>query len=332
MQAIVLESRPHGVPVAENFGFREIDMPEISDDEVLIRAEWFSVDPYLRGRMNDVKSYVPPFGVGEPISSSGIGVVVASKSSKFVEGDRVLGPFRWQEFDVQAGKALTLLPVGGDMPLQHYLGALGMPGLTAYVGLFDIGSLREGQVVFVSGAAGAVGSLVGQIAKTKGSYVIGSAGTEAKVRRLKELGFDAAFCYSSVSPKQALRSLAPEGIDLYFDNVGGDHLDAALASLRPFSVAVLCGSISSYHETTPVKGPENFSGAVVTKRLRVQGFIVSDHSDRRESFVSEMTEWIRTGAVVVDETVAEGFAALPEAFIGLFRGDNLGKMLVHVGE
>ncbi len=329
MRSIVLESRPHGIPTAENFGLREIERPELTDGNVLVRMEWFSVDPYLRGRMNDVKSYVPPFAIGESISSGGIGVVVASRSERIKEGDRVLGHFRWQEFDVQPGGALTVLPVS-EVPYQYYLGALGMPGLTAYVGLFDIGSFQEGQVVFVSGAAGAVGSLVGQIAKAKGGYVIGSAGTEAKVRRLKELGFDAAFCYANLSPRQALDSLAPDGIDLYFDNVGGEHLEAAIQSLRPFSVAVLCGSIASYHATEPVPGPANFTGAVISKRLRVQGFIVSDHSDRQDSFRLEMSKWISSGAVVVDETIVEGFSSLPEAFIGLFRGDNLGKMLVRV--
>lgn len=330
MRQIVLRARPEGSARVSDFEINEVTPGTPGSEEVSLRLLWMSVDPYMRGRMRDAESYVPPFELGEPIMSNCVAEVVASNSSDFAPGELVLGQMNWREEDIQPAKNLVKVPESPGIPIQHYLGALGMPGLTAYVGLFHIGGLNGGETVFVSGAAGAVGSLVGQIAKLKGCRVIGSAGSPEKVTALKELGFDGAFCYRSTSPREALRSLAPQGIDFFFDNVGGEHLAAAIASMNNFSTAVLCGAISQYNQTESVPGPPDFATSTVRKRLRFLGFIVSDHWHLREEFLPIMSEWILSGQVQVKETVFEGFEKAPEAFLGLFRGDNLGKMLVRV--
>lgn len=330
MKQIVLRARPVGSPEVSDFEINEVAPGTPGTGEVSLRPLWMSVDPYMRGRMSDSKSYVSPFELGEPIMSNCVAEVVVSNSSDFASGDIVIGQMYWREEDIQPAKNLVKLPENPAIPMQYYLGALGMPGLTAYVGLFHIGGLKGGETVFVSGAGGAVGSLVGQIAKLKGCRVIGSAGSAEKVTVLKELGFDGAFCYRSTTPREALRSLAPKGIDFYFDNVGGDHLSAAISSMNDFSTAVLCGAISQYNQTESVPGPPDFSTATVRKRLKFLGFIVSDHWHLREEFLPVMSQWILSGQVQVKETVFEGFERAPEAFLGLFRGDNLGKMLIKV--
>jgi NADPH-dependent curcumin reductase CurA len=322
---IHLVARPRGVPQPADFALVEVDVPDPVDGEVLVRNAFVSVDPYMRGRMNDRKSYVPPFVLGEPMTGGAVGQVVASLNSRFEEGSWVTHNLGWRELALSDGSGL----VGFDpavAPVSAALGVLGMPGLTAYVGLLDIGRIEAGETVFVSGAAGAVGSAAGQIAKLKGCRVIGSAGSPEKVAWLRELGFDAAFDYREVPAREALE----EGIDLYFDNVGGPTLEAALAALRLHGRVVACGAISQYNATESPPGPRNLF-LVVTKRLRMQGFIVFDHYDRWPAFLAEVGPWVREGSVRYRETVVDGIESAPAAFIGLLAGENTGKMLVRVG-
>ncbi len=323
---IHLAARPDAEPGPEHFSLVETPVPEPAPGELLVRNLWMSVDPYMRGRMWDRPSYVPPFQVGAPLDGGAVGEVVAGEG--VARGTLVVHGLGWREY--AAVPARHALPIDPDLaPPQAYLGVLGMPGLTAYVGLLDIGGLREGDVVFVSAAAGAVGSLAGQIAKARGHRVIGSAGSAEKVAYLRDvLGFDAAFSYRDGPVAQSLAKAAPDGIDLYFDNVGGDHLEAALGALRPHGRVTLCGAITFYNSATAT-GPRNLSLAI-GKRLTLRGFIVSDHQDRRAAFLQEVGGLLREGRVTARETVVEGIERAPEAFIGLLRGDNVGKMLVRL--
>ncbi|RDI75433.1 putative NADP-dependent oxidoreductase [Gaiella occulta] len=322
---IRLAARPVGMPQPSDFELAEVELPEPRDGEVLIRNAFVSVDPYMRGRMNDAKSYVPPFALGEPLTGGAVGQVVVSRDPRWPEGSWVAHSLGWREAAVSDGSGL--LPVDPALaPVSTALGVLGMPGLTAYVGLLDIGRPQEGETVFVSGAAGAVGSVVGQIAKLKGCRVIGSAGSPQKVAWLEDLGFDVAFDYREADTREMLR----EGIDVYFDNVGGATLEAAIGALRVRGRVVACGAISQYNAGEPAPGPRNMF-MLVTKRLRMQGFIVSDHDDRFPAFLSDMGEWLRDGRVHYRETIVEGIENAPAAFIGLLQGDNVGKMLVRVG-
>ena len=322
---IRLAARPRGVPQPSDFELAEVELPDPGDGEVLIRNAYVSVDPYMRGRMNDAKSYVPPFQVGEPLSGGAVGKVVASRNTQWPEGSWVVHMLGWREAAISDGAGL--LPADPSLaPVSTALGVLGMPGLTAYVGLLDIGRPREGETVFVSGAAGAVGSVVGQIAKLKGCKVIGSAGSAEKVAWLRELGFDEAFDYRETDTREALR----DGIDIYFDNVGGATLEAAIGALRPRGRVVACGAISQYNATELPQGPRNLF-MTVSKRLRIEGFIISDHFDRFPDFLADMGGWVRDGNVRYRETVVEGIENAPAAFIGLLGGENIGKMLVKVG-
>lgn len=324
---IRLAARPQAEPGPEHFELAQAPMPQPGTGEVLVRNLWMSVDPYMRGRMWDRPSYVPPFQVGQALEGGAVGEVVGGDG--LAAGTLVLHNLGWRDYAVlPAGQAM---PIDTDLaPAQAYLGVLGMPGLTAYVGLFDIGGLRNGDVVFVSAAAGAVGSLAGQIAKAHGHTVIGSAGSPEKVAYVRdELGFDAAFSYRDGPVAESLRRAAPDGIDLYFDNVGGDHLEAALGALRRNGRVTLCGAISAYNSATG-SGPHNLSLAI-GKRLTLRGFIVSDHFDRMPAFVEEVGALLRDGRVMARETIFEGLERAPEAFIGLLRGDNTGKMLVRLG-
>ena len=327
---IVLAARPHGEPTPAEFRLEDAELPDPGAGEVLVRNRWMSVDPYMRGRMNDARSYVPPFQVGAPLDGGAVGEVVASGDPGVPEGSTVLHGLGWRELALVPAKRVQ--PVDPQAaPAQAYLGALGMPGLTAYVGLLDIAGLREGDVVFVSGAAGAVGSLAGQIAKSRGHTVIGSAGSPEKVALLRdELGFDAAFNYKDGRVRDLLRAAAPDGIDVYFDNVGGEHLEAAIGSLRLHGRVALCGAISAYNATEPVPGPRNL-GQAVGKRLTLRGFIVSDHSARMPDLVAEIGPALAEGRIVVRETVVDGLEQAPQAFIDLLRGANTGKMLVRLG-
>jgi NADPH-dependent curcumin reductase CurA len=279
--------------------------------------------------MNDAKSYVPPFEVGRALEGAAVGEVVASGADSHRPGDLVLHNLGWREFALlPAAQARTLDPTAGADPAA-YLGVLGVTGFTAYVGLLDIAEFKAGEVVYVSAAAGAVGSIAGQIAKLRGAAtVIGSAGTPEKVARLLELGFDAAFDYHEGTVRDQLRAAAPDGIDVYFDNVGGHHLAAAIAALRPFGRVAMCGAISQYNAAAP-DGVDNLT-LVIGKRLTLRGFIVLDHGGRRKEFVSEMSGWLRSGAVRYDETTVDGLENAPDAFLSLLRGGNVGKMIVRL--
>jgi len=326
---IRLAARPQGVPEAADFELAEVEVPDPVDGELLVRNAFVSVDPYMRGRMNDVRSYVPPFAIGEPMTGGAVGQVVASRAEGIEEGTWVVHDLGWREAAVlPAARARAFDP--GAAPLSTSLGVLGMPGLTAFVGIDDIGQVKEGETVLVSGAAGAVGSLAGQLARRRGARVIGSAGSAVKTAWLGELGFDATFDYHETPPRKALRSLAPDGIDVYFDNVGGETLEAAIGALNRHGRIVACGSIAGYNATTPQPGPRNLF-MVVTKRLRMQGFIVFDHFDRWRAFHGEVAPLVADGSIGYRETIVDGIERAPEAFLALFSGDNLGKMLVRVG-
>lgn len=321
---VVLARRPEGEPQEADFELREQDEREPADGEVLIRNVYVSVDPYMRSRMAGIRTYVGPYDVGGPIDGGAVGQVVASRHPGFTEGDWVLSMLGWCEAGVAPGDRLRKLDPELAPP-STALGVLGMPGLTAWVGLVDIGAVKEGETIYVSGAAGAVGSAAAQIAKLKGLRVLGSAGSPEKVEWLRSLGVE-AFDYNRTPLKDALA----DGIDVFFDNVGGEQLEGALNALRPFGRVIACGAISRYNDTRAEPGPRNL-GYVVTKRLRIQGFIVTDHFDRFPAFLAEVGPWVREGRIQWRETVLEGIENVPTAFAGLFRGDNVGKMLVRVG-
>ncbi|MFE3554725.1 NADP-dependent oxidoreductase [Streptomyces sp. NPDC059193] len=324
-----LVRRPQGWPVAEDFALREVPVSaEPAPGRILVRNLHMSVDPYMRGRMNDVKSYVPPFQLDRPMDGGAVGEVVATAAEGFSVGDHVLHGLGWREYAELDAKHATKVD-GSLAPLSAYLGVLGMPGLTAYAGLFEVASFKEGDAVFVSGAAGAVGSLVGQFAKIKGaSRVIGSAGSDEKVTLLTEkYGFDAAFNYKNGPVAEQLREAAPEGIDVYFDNVGGDHLEAAISSLNVKGRATLCGAIAHYNDTEAAPGPRNLM-QVIGKRLRLQGILVNDHAGLQPQFVQDVAGWLRSGELRYDETVVDGVENAASAFLGMLRGDNTGKMIV----
>ncbi len=323
-----LVARPHGWPAPTDFALRETPVEAPAEGRILVRNLHFSVDPYMRGRMNDVKSYIPPFQLDQPMDGGAVGVVVASGAEGFAEGDHVLHGLGWREYaDVPARHATKVDPELA--PLSAYLGVLGMTGLTAYAGLFETASFKEGDAVFVSGAAGAVGSQVGQLAKLGGaSRVIGSAGSDEKVKWLvEELGFDAAFNYRNGPVKDQLREAAPDGIDVYFDNVGGDHLEAAISSLNVHGRAAICGMIAQYNDTEPVPGPRNMA-MIIGKRLRLQGVLVGDHYGLQQKFVEEVGARLRSGELKYRETSVDGIENGVDAFLGLLRGDNTGKMIV----
>jgi NADPH-dependent curcumin reductase CurA len=328
---IHLAARPVGWPTEENFRVVEVDVPEPAPGQVLIHNVYMSVDPYMRGRMNDTKSYVPPFAVGAVLDGGAIGEVVASASPDLAVGDIVLHGLGWREYAVADAARVRKVDPHATKNISAYLGVLGMTGLTAYVGLLDIAAMQPGETVFISGAAGAVGSVAGQIAKVRGAArVIGSAGSPAKVARLRELGFDAAFDYHDGPVRDQLREAAPDGIDVYFDNVGGEHLEAAIGALHQFGRVAMCGAISQYNATEPPAGPRNLALAI-GNRLTLRGFLVGDHSDRATAFVEEMAGWLAEGKVQSDETIVDGgIEAAPGAFIGLLRGANSGKMLVRL--
>ena len=327
---IILASRPSGWPVEANFALTEEDRPDLADGQVRVRNLFMSVDPYMRGRMNDVKSYVPPFRLGEPLEGGAIGTVTESRSPDLAQGDLVLHMLGWRDEAVLPARQARKVAVAEGLSPSAYLGVLGMPTLTAYVGVLDIAQMRPGDTVFVSGAAGAVGSMAGQIARLKGAgRVIGSAGTEEKVSWLREIGFDAAFNYRAGSVLEQLREAAPDGIDVYFDNVGADHLDAALVMLNNHGRVAMCGAIAHYNATEPPAGPSNL-GLVVTKRLTLRGFIIVDHQNRTPDMVADVSAWLRDGKLVHAETIVDGLDHAPGAFIDLLRGANTGKMLVRL--
>jgi NADPH-dependent curcumin reductase CurA len=320
-----LVARPHGHPRETDFEVAATELPDPQEGQLLIRNSFVSVDPYMRARMNETRSYAPSYVLGEVMYGGAVGRVEESQNPSWQVGTWVSHLQGWREWALSDGSGL--IPVDPELaPISAALGVLGMPGFTAHYGLLELGRPQEGETVFVSGAAGAVGSAVGQIAKLRGCRVIGCAGSGEKVAWLRELGFDEAFDYHETDVRDALA----DGIDVYFDNVGGSTLEAALAALRLRGRVVACGSISGYNDERPRPGPRNLF-LVVTKRLRMEGYIISDHYDRFPAFLAEMGPWVRGGAVRYRETIVDGIEAAPRAFIGLLDGENVGKMLVRVG-
>lgn len=327
-----LASRPVGMPKLSDFRLRGADAPDPEDGQIQVRNSWMSVDPYMRGRMYDRESYVPPFQIGETLQGGVVGTVIASRHPDFTEGDLVTSMAGWREAWTAGPESVmaTKVPKTG-LPDSALLGVAGMPGLTAYAGILRVADLREGDTVFVSGAAGAVGSTVVQIAKVRNCTVIGSAGGREKCNLVKELGADHVIDYKQHDSYEALlaalKAAAPKGIDVYFDNVGGDHLQAAIECARPMARFAICGMISQYNATEPQPGPYNII-QVVGKQLSLRGFIVSSHVDLQPQFLQDMAGWIQSGKMKFEETVMEGIENAPEAFLGLFQGRNTGKMLV----
>lgn len=327
---VVLASRPEGVPTPSNFSIESIELSPIEEGEFLVKNEWMSVDPYMRGRMKAGDSYVAPFQIGQPLEGGCVGRIVDSQNDRFPEGGYVLGNLGWREYWKSSGEGATV--IDPDLaPVQAYLSVLGMTGMTAWVGLHKIAKLKPGSTVFVSAASGAVGSVACQLAKAMGCKVIGSAGKPSKVDWLiDQAGIDACINYKeSKDLASDLAEHAPEGIDVYFDNVGGDHLEAALEIMNDFGCCVECGMISTYNATEPPAAPRNLF-QVIGKRIRMEGFIVRDHLDAQPEFIAEMAPLIRGQKIVWEETIADGLENAPTAFIGLFEGDNLGKQLVRL--
>ena len=326
-----LVSYPQGEPRPSDFAVVEAPLPDPAAGEVLVHNRFLSVDPYMRGRMRDAESYAPPFALGETMTGLAVGEVVASGSPELAVGDVVVHDLGWREYAIGAAAAFRRVPAV-EAPLSAWLGVLGMVGLTAWVGVLEIAALQPGDTVFVSGAAGAVGSLAGQIAKLHGAArVVGSAGSAAKVAYLRdELGFDAAFDYHDGPVARSLAEAAPEGIDVYYDNVGGEHLEAAIGALRVHGRAALCGAISQYNAAAPPAGPRNLA-LMIGKRLTLRGFLVGDHVASQPAFLAEVGGWLAEGRIHLAETIVDGVENAPGAFIGLLRGENTGKMLVRVG-
>ncbi|MFD2785148.1 NADP-dependent oxidoreductase [Hymenobacter rubripertinctus] len=325
---ILLASRPQGEPTEAQFKFETRELPALKSGEVLLKTRYVSVDPYMRGRMSSAKSYVAPFEVGEPIAGGVVAEVVESQADQLPVGSIVVGSLPWQEHSVAPAKTLQQVPAD-QAPISYYLGLLGMTGLTAYFGLLDICDPKAGETVVVSGAAGAVGMVVGQLAKIKGARVIGTAGTDEKVAYLKELGFDEAINYKTADVPAALAAAAPNGVDCYFDNVGGPITDAVYDLLNKHARIAICGQISMYNATEVPMGPRPESKLLKTS-TKLQGFIVSDYLDRWPEGVKQLGEWYGQGKLQFEETVTEGFEQIPAAFLGLFQGDNTGKAVVKV--
>jgi NADPH-dependent curcumin reductase CurA len=320
-----LKSRPNGMPTNDNFELKETEYALIADGQVRVRNLWLSVDPYMRGRMNDVKSYVPPFQVGEPLEGGAIGEVVESKVEDLKPGDLVQHMSGWRDEAVVPARMAQRLPHLGAAP-EKFLSVLGITGATAYFGLLDAARGKAGDVVFVSAAAGAVGSAVVQIAKAKGMTVIGSAGGPQKCEFVRSLGADEAIDYKAAPIRDSLAAAAGEGIDVYFDNVGGDHLDAAFALARNNARFAICGMIEGYNSKEPMSF--RFIQRTIAARIMLKGFLVFDYFPRFAEFYAEMGPWVASGAVKSRETIVEGLEAMPDAFLGLFLGENIGKMLV----
>ena len=331
-KAWVLASRPEGEPTDKNFRLEDQPSTDLSDGQIRVANRWLSVDPYMRGRMNDTKSYVPPFQVGEPMQGGAVGEVVESRNDKIAVGQHVLHMHGWRDEAVvdatQPAMAGGAQPLPDGLPPQSFLGMMGLTGATAYFGLLKTAEAKAGDVVFVSAAAGAVGSAVVQIAKAKGMTVIGSAGGPDKCAWVKELGADEAIDYKAGPIVKALGQAAPDGIDVYFDNVGGDHLDAAYAHAKNFARFAICGMIDHYNDGHALE-LRHFM-RTISARIRTQGFIYTDYASHMGEFLTEMGGWLQSGQVKSRETVHEGLASMPDAFQGLFEGGNMGKMLVKV--
>ena len=327
---VLLAARPAGAPKSSDFTLVETTIPEPGPGEVLVRNIYMSVDPYMRGRMNDRRSYAKPWEVGQPADGRAVGEVVKSNDPRFKPGTLVSSMLGWREYFVSPGEGLT--PLDRSLPLASYLGVLGVPGFTGWYGLTEIGQPKPGETLVVSGAAGATGSLVVQLGKLLGCRVVGTAGTDDKCKWLTgELGADAAINYRRAPDLfEALRDACPKGVDIYFENVGGPMLDAVLRLVNPFARIPLCGMISQYNLETPEPGPRHMMN-LVGNRVRMQGFIISDHFDRYPAVLAEVGSAVKAGRIKHEVTVVEGIDNAVRAFLGLFSGDNLGKMVVKLG-
>ncbi len=325
---IVLASRPKGTPTEDNFRFENIELAAINEGEVLLKGLYYSVDPYMRSRMNDAKSYAPPFEIGQPVYGGVVAKVVESKSGIFKEGDLVTGFLSWMEQIVTTEKSIKKIDTS-LAPASYYLGILGMTGLTAYVGLVHIGKPKPGETVVVSGAAGAVGLVVGQIAKIQGCRVIGIAGSDDKIKLLKEeFGFDEAINYKTTPDmKKAIAAVCPDGVDIYFDNVGGEISDAVISNINFHARIPLCGQISLYNSTETPVGPR-LQPMLLTRSVLMQGFIVSNYQNIFPEGIAYLAKWVKEGKLKFTETIIHGFDQLPTALLGLFKGENTGKMIV----
>lgn len=327
-QQIVLASRPNGLPTLQNFETRQVSLPDIKEDEMLLEAMYFSVDPYMRGRMNDAKSYAPPFEIGNPIAGGVVAKVLKSNSVNFREHDIVSGHLPWQQHCITKESGLqkidTLMA-----PASYYLGILGMPGLTAYFGLMHIGKPKAGETIVVSGAAGAVGIVVGQIAKLQGCQVIGIVGSDEKVRLLKEeFGFDEGINYKTCANlEKAIADACIKGVDIYYDNVGGEISDAVISQINFNARIVLCGQIALYNSTEIPVGPR-LQPILLTRSVLMQGFIISNYQSQFSEGIRYLAMWMQQSKIKYKETVVKGFDKLPEALLGLFDGANIGKMIV----
>lgn len=325
---IVLAARPKGMPVIENFEIKTIELHGIGDNEILLEAMFFSVDPYMRGRMNDAKSYAPPYEIGKPIKGGVVAKVLKSNDADFKENDMVTGNLPWQEHCIVTGDGLLKIDTS-IAPATYYLGILGMPGLTAYFGLMDIGKPKAGETVVVSGAAGAVGMVVGQIAKLEGCRVVGIAGSDEKVKLLKdEFGFDEVINYKTAAdmPK-AIAAACPAGVDIYYDNVGGEISDAVIGNINFHARIALCGQISLYNTTEIPMGPR-LQPMLLTRSVLMQGFIIGNYQSRFAEGSRYLAKAVQEGKIKYKETIMEGFDNLPVALMGLFEGHNIGKMIV----
>ncbi|WP_026452083.1 NADP-dependent oxidoreductase [Aequorivita capsosiphonis] len=327
---ILLKNRPTGKPTLSDFEFSEEERPKAKEGELLLKAKYVSVDPYLRGRMRDEKSYIEPFKVGEPLESGIIAEVVESNNRNFKRGEFVNGTLKWKQFQTSNGNGLNKVD-REKAPLKAYLGVLGLTGITAYLGLDKIGKLKKGETLLVSGAAGAVGSVAGQIGKIKGCTVIGIAGTDEKTDRIQEkFGFDGTINYkTSKDMKTAIKEACPNGVDVYYDNVGGETLDAALANMNKFGRVINCGAISLYNETKTPTGPR-VESTLIKNSILMQGFTVRDYIKDFGPAQNQLAKWMEADKISYLETVVEGFDNIPQAFIDLFEGKNKGKMIVIV--
>ncbi len=329
-QTFLLDKRPIGKPALSDFKLTREEIPVTGPGEVLLKSLYVSVDPYLRGRMNDVKSYITPFELHKPIASGIIAEVMESGNDKFSKGDHVSGMLAWKEWQVSDGKGLQKID-GNQAPLSAYLGVLGITGLTAYLGLTEIGKPVKGETLLVSGAAGAVGSIVGQIGKIIGLRVVGIAGSDEKVALLKKsFGFDEGINYVSTGKMpQAIANCCPDGVDIYFDNVGGSISDAVLFNINKLARIVVCGAISVYNETSMPKSMA-YQTFLIRKSALMQGFIIFDYADKYDGAKNQLAQWLKEGKLKNTETIREGFENIPQAFIDLFDGKNKGKMCVRV--
>jgi len=329
---IRLASRPYGWVAPDNFDITAGPVPEAGDGQLVVRNIYLSVDPYMRGRMNDVKSYVPPFQVGEVLQGGGVGQVVASDNSKFNEGDYVTGMLGWENYSLSDGSGLRRINKD-DAPLSYHLGVLGMTGMTAYIGLMKIAEARAGDTVFISAASGAVGSIAGQLARIHGCRVTGCAGSDEKVELLtSEFGFDAGFNYkASKSIPDSIAEVCPDGIDVNFENVGGEIFEAALWNMRNFGRIALCGMVANYNDDRLQPGPRGMM-VVIGRRLTIRGFIVTDHPEACSEYVGLAGTWLAEGKLTYRETVADGLENAPKAFIDMLKGGNIGKQIVRIDD